>query len=206
MSLCDPGTLATFSKFCLNTSKSTNKSCAESPGTHFIIRVTLLVLSGKGDKLPRKLRITVHLGHKNRQVGIWISLSIWIQFKFGFSHILEDQLIYNFPIYKYWSLHVTFRELCKKTGAHRMDRAENTLGAMSRARDATRRRHATAVRCHATAGLEVCAWARLTSASCAHSETRPRPGSRAPSGTYACSRGAVRAPAAHARRGPPYPA
>jgi hypothetical protein len=46
------------------------KSCAESPGTQFIFRVALLVLSGKGAKLPRKLRITIHPRHKNLQVGI----------------------------------------------------------------------------------------------------------------------------------------
>jgi hypothetical protein len=36
------------------------KSCAELPGTHFIFRMALLVLSGKGVKLPRKDRITIH--------------------------------------------------------------------------------------------------------------------------------------------------
>jgi hypothetical protein len=103
------------------------KSCAESPWTHFIFKVALLVLSGKGVNLLRKLRITIHPRHKNLQVGIWISFSIWIQFTFGFSHILEGRSIYNFHVYQLWSLHVNFWELCKQTGAHRSDRAESAL-------------------------------------------------------------------------------
>jgi hypothetical protein len=49
------------------------KSFVESPRTHFILRVALLVLSGKGAKLPRKLRITVHQGTENPQIGIQFS-------------------------------------------------------------------------------------------------------------------------------------
>jgi hypothetical protein len=45
------------------------KSCAESPGAHFIFRVTLLVLSGKGAKLPRKIRIPVHRDMTISQLG-----------------------------------------------------------------------------------------------------------------------------------------
>jgi hypothetical protein len=44
------------------------KSCAESPGTHFIFRVALLVLSGKGANLPRKLR-TGHRDMRILQIG-----------------------------------------------------------------------------------------------------------------------------------------
>jgi hypothetical protein len=66
-----------------------HKSCAESPGTHFIYRVALLVLSGKGAKLPSKLRVTVHREMRILQIGIRISPSIWVQFKNGFSHYLE---------------------------------------------------------------------------------------------------------------------
>jgi hypothetical protein len=52
------------------------KSCAESPGTHFIFRVALLVSSGKGAKWPSNLRITVHRGMENSQIGIQFSLPI----------------------------------------------------------------------------------------------------------------------------------
>jgi hypothetical protein len=146
------------------------------------------ILSGKGSNLPVKLIFTVHLRHENPQLGIWISLSFWIQFKFGFSHYLEDQLVYNFPIYRFWSLYTIFWVLYTQTGAHRTDRAENALGTTSRACDATCRLRAAAM---LRPTLEARAWARFTSGLCARSETRPRPGSRAP--------------AAHAHRGPSYP-
>jgi hypothetical protein len=45
------------------------KSCAELPGTQFIFRVALLVLSGKGVKLPRKVRITIHRDMDFSQIG-----------------------------------------------------------------------------------------------------------------------------------------
>jgi hypothetical protein len=64
-------------------------SCAESLGTHFIFRVALLVLSGKGAKLPRKLRITVYRVIENPQIDIQFSLPIKIFFTIGFSHLVE---------------------------------------------------------------------------------------------------------------------
>jgi hypothetical protein len=52
------------------------KSCVESPGTQFIFRVALLILSGKGAKLPSKHRVIVHRDMKNPHIGTQISLSI----------------------------------------------------------------------------------------------------------------------------------
>jgi hypothetical protein len=53
-----------------------NKSCAKSPATQFIFRVASLILSGKGAKLPSKLKIIVHRGMENPQIGIQFSLPI----------------------------------------------------------------------------------------------------------------------------------
>jgi hypothetical protein len=66
------------------------------------------ILVGKGENLPIKLRITIHLRHKIPQIGIRFSPSIGIHFKFGFSQDLEDHPIYNFPIHKFESSHANF--------------------------------------------------------------------------------------------------
>jgi hypothetical protein len=52
------------------------KSYAKSLGIQFIFRVASLILSGKAAKLPSKLRITVHRGMENPQIGIQFSLPI----------------------------------------------------------------------------------------------------------------------------------
>jgi hypothetical protein len=105
----------------------------------------LLIFSGKGAKLPSKLRITVHRDMKILQIGIWISPSIWVQFKIGFSHYLEDHSIYNFPIYGFWSLCANSWEQCKQRGVHALDWAEDAT-TRRRARVSTRCRRAAAVR------------------------------------------------------------
>jgi hypothetical protein len=51
--------------------------------------VALLVLSGKGAKLPRKIMITIYRGMENPQVGIQISSPIQILSKIGFSLFVE---------------------------------------------------------------------------------------------------------------------
>jgi hypothetical protein len=156
------------------------KSYAESPGTHLIFRVALLVLSGKGVNLLRKLRITIHPRHKNLQVGIWISLSIWIQFTFGVGHILEGRSIYNFHIYQLWNLHVNFWELCKQTRGTSLGLDREPALARRRAlrRDATRLRRAAALRRRTTAGTRslsvstVCVSTARTSRSCLNRRAR----------------------------------
>jgi hypothetical protein len=110
------------------------KSCAELPGTQFIFKMALLVLSGKGVKLPRKVRITVHRDMDFSQLSTWISPSNWTKFKFGFSQVLEESPIYNFPIYEFGSLFAILGESCKETGAHAMDQGRELTGATPRAR------------------------------------------------------------------------
>jgi hypothetical protein len=110
------------------------KICAELPGTQFIFRVGLLVLSGKGVKLPRKVRITVHQDNDFSLICTWFSPSLWTNFKFGFGQVLEESTIYNFPIYGFWSLVAIFGESCKWTRAHATDRGRERAGVTSRAR------------------------------------------------------------------------
>jgi hypothetical protein len=182
------------------------KSCAELPGTHFIFRMALLVLSGKGFKLPRKVRITVHRDMDFSQLGTWISPSNWTKFKFGFSQVLEGSPIYNFPIYGFWNLFAIFRESCKETGAHRSDRAVSVLR-----RDVACARHHTSPTRHRRAPsyherysefrLEHGVHQHRTHLQAASRPKSPRATRRART-----RRGAVDPPASHARRGSPYPA
>jgi hypothetical protein len=173
------------------------KSCAESPRTHFIFMVALLVLSGKCAKLPSKLGVTVHRDKKILQIGIWISPSFWVQFKIGFSQILEEPPIYNFPIYRFWSLKTNSWELCRATWALGTDRAEARHGATSCTRASTRRRRAPPY--YGRPLESVCE--RGVRQPRTHLQEPPRPDSPRATWRVRARRGAVGAPTAHARQG-----
>jgi hypothetical protein len=153
----------------------------------------------KGAKWPRKIRITVHWNMKFSQLGIWFFLSFWTKFKFGFSQVLEESPIYNFPIYGFWSLFAIFGELCKGTGAHATDRGRERASATSRARTFTRHSRAAAVRRRTTAPPRSLRVSESCVSPARTSSTRLGRWARAPRGVRALA-AAPSLPAARAHR------
>jgi hypothetical protein len=105
MSMCHSGTLAMFSKFCLNTQNSTNMKVVHNCKGHISSSGWHLKFEGKiAQKLKSTVLATLHQGWDFLQIGIWFSPSIEIKLSSVRAYFVEYWSNYRSLIHRFWSL------------------------------------------------------------------------------------------------------